>query len=649
MGTLLPKNTVQINEQEYTLAIDRHGARQFQMSAVPASGQRKINTVEWRVDGPDLFSHARLGEYLGRHYGVNTDGRWKGIDCLGPLVNFIDVDDYDNVHAPSLLGTSNTVLGTDFFLGGYAAAPTESIGMALFQALGIWYAYVIRGQFPAKIKISNLTAMPPGIILPAVATDIIATTNDVIAIRRELSIAMGNTAYKTLKEPDVADSGDTWQDNADLEPATKFGAAPDRTVLLHEKTAKGNIQEAAVTMTTPDWQDVATLKNEDITFTAFALDGNLWLLGTSRGPFFLNADTGVFEAIMPELDYSEENSKGMIRWFPIGTVIPMADGLRYSKGLSGESFGPEKFLGNSSPVQGTSGGGSGSTRWFLTPLYNAQTDETYLVMWRPRQADDVHPYPMSPYTIARFSSVRSKWTRYIGTVNGVRTNPLWMGGYGAGVYYLTGGRTSREIDDANYTFAASGTTYLTELQLEEIGDIECFEFMADDAAAGKTIQLAVSIDRAAAVTVGSAVTSEGFQRVYASSGGIPQSTVHGGHFIRPEIRYATNSSAITPRVLGWLRMRWRSRPPLIKTWQMSLIIPDEESGRTSEDLEEELMARWGGAPVKLEDTDDKGTEAHYCTVDSVKVHEVEAGAGSGDTSHGVTRVADVLMSDWPVS
>lgn len=639
------RDYVVLDEVELTLAVDKAGTPLYNTSAIPASGQRRVEHLEWRVDGPDFFSHAKRGEYLGRHYGAGTDGRWQGVDCLGPLINSVPLDTYDVAHSITLLGSSTAVLGSSFILGPGVNAPTESIAVAVAKMNGIWYAYIVRGQIPAKVRLSDMTLVQTGLNLTYDGTDVVATKNEKATSRREVSIAQGDVgAYKVIDEADVSDTGDAWVDNLDAQPAKVFGIAPDRTVLMTDKTVKGNIQSGTVTMKDPSWNTVSTLTNEDIAFTGFVMDGNFWVLGTSKGPYTLDPDTGDFVPLMPEADYSSENGRQMGHWFPIGAIIPLKSGVRYSDALRGESWGVERFLGNSSPVQGYASGGDGSTQWYIQAVYNEQTADTYLVAWRPRQAGDNHPYPLSPHVIARLAGVKSRWIRHLGDLDGARTYPAWIGGHGANAFSFREGRTSRWINDTSgYQYAASGVTYLTEVQLDEIGDIEAFEFHSANAAAGRTIQLAVSVNRAAAVTVGSPVASDGFQRVLAATTGVPQATAHGGYLIRPEIRYATNDPANSPQVLGWLRMRYRPRPKMLKRWKFTFILRDQDEAKTNEDLEEQLMSNWGSDTLLMEDAD---LDSSYVVVDDVKVANALAGAGSGDTTHKMVRQAEVILTEW---
>lgn len=625
------------------------GVRQYETSAKPAHPTSKAPSfLTWQVDGYDLNMRAKPNGYLGRAYGVNTDGRNIGLDQLGPLIQQITLSTYDQVNAGSLLGSTDAELGVSMMLGSATPTPSLSTGFAAIFAQAIWYGYIIREQQLAKLRLSDFLLCNSGIVFTSPATDIVSTKNQLATSLREVSVGLGDSVtYKYVKESNVGQpDADTWADNSAGQAARVFGLAPDRTVLMADKTVKGNIQSGSVTMGAPNWQTVATLTNFDLAFTGFVMDGNIWILGSTRGPLILDPDLGEFRLLMEEIDYSTENCRQMSRWFPVGAIIPLREGTRYSDNLSGESWGVERFIDNYSPVQGYPTGGDGSVKWYMQALYNPIDGDTYLIQWRPRQQGELNnPHPLSPYIIAKLAGTQCRWVEWLGTAGGVRTNPTWLFGYGANAAYITAGRTNRDIDDVNYRNALSGITYLTEVEFDQPVDIEAFEFEAASCSADKTIQMALMLDRATAQTIGSAVVSNGHKTVLAVSGGVPDTNALGGTLVRPEIRYASNVSTSSPQVLGTLRMRYRPRPKMLKVWKFSFLLEDPDDS-DSETLEEELMSGWGSGPVLLEDPDQ---DSVYISVDSVKVDEISRGSGSADSSKGMTRVATITATEWQTS
>lgn len=647
-----PRDSVRIANVPFKIAKDKTGALAYSMTARPSQqgDPGGISYAEWRVDGPDLTTYEGPNGYLGRDYGVNTDGRWEGVDCLGPLINTITLSTYDISNSGSELGGTSAELGVSMMLGPVVEIGNAD-GQATVQANSTWYAYITRGMIPAKVDLSDMTLKYSGLTLSANATTVVSTKNQTVTNRREVSIGQGDTiAYQTVTEPNIGvhPNGDTWAANSSSQAARIFGVANDRTVLIADKTVKGNIQTAAVTMSSPTWNTVATLTNLDAVATGFGMDGSFWTIGTSVGPLYLDNDTAEFTPLMPEIDYSVENCRNMAPWFGLGLVVPLKNGVRYLRSGTGQSWGVERFTGNASAVQGYPTGGDGSTKWYLQAVYNEAAGDTYLVAWRPRQAGDQHPYPYSPHTIAKFTGTVCRYIDYIGTVGGKRTNPTWMGGYGSNAFYFTGGRTSREIDDSNYRFAASGTTYLTELRRQPsvIKDVEAVEFETEGCAAGRTVSVYVSVDGAAAAQVGSSVTSNGFQRLLAVSGGVPSSSFHGGRFLKPEIRYATNSSSASPKVRGTLRMRYRTRPHLVNVYSFTVEVTDTNV-KTNDELVDYLITQWGSGPVAFNDGPDQ--EDTYIRVDGVKVVSPTDSVGGDTSSREFRRFVQVQATSWQVA
>jgi hypothetical protein len=641
-----PRDTLRIAGVPFKIAKDGKGVFSYAQThrASQPGDPGGMAYAEWRVDGPDLFSY-ESNDYLGREYGVGTDGRWDGVDCLGPLINTITLSTYDVLSDGTPLGSSTARLGSTMMLGG-AVTVDDADGQAVVQASGKWYAYITRGMIPAKVDLSDMGLDYAGVTLPAPATSIITTKNPTVANRREVSIGLGESApYRVVKEDNIGvhPNGDSWVANNGDETARIFGIAPDRTVLITDKTVKGNIQTGAVTMTDPVWNTVATLSNLDAVATGFGLDGPFWTIGTSLGPAFLDKDTAEFTLLMPEIDYSTENCRNMAPWFDIGLVVPLQSGVRYMRSGQGRSWGVENFSGNASPVQGYPTGGDGSTRWYLQAVYDTIGGDTYLVAWHPREPDARHPHPYSPHTIAKLTGTECRYIDYIGTAGGVRTNPTWMGGYGSNAFYFTGGRLSREIDDTNYRFASSGTTYLTELRRQPsvLKDIEVVELETEDCAIGSTVDVYLSVDGATAVQVGETVETDGFHRLVVTT----ETDLHGGRFIKPEIRYATDSSSTSPKVRGSLRMRYRTRPRTVGVYNFTVEL-EETNFKTGKELHEHLVTQLNSGPVSF--TDGPEQLDTYVRIDSVKVVSPTDSVGGDTSSRGFRKYAQVEATAWEV-
>ncbi len=302
--------------------------------------------AEWRVDGPDLTSFevippGALGGYLGRDYGEKTDGRALGVDQLGPLLQDVDLSGFDTIYAASLPGTSTFKPGVNLHLGGPSQAANAN-GMAVIRGpSAIPYGYVIRGNTIAKLSLVDFTLKRSGEQLAAPASSVIVT--EAAGAVRELSVGMRGQPYRVLTGVTAPPNSDVWVENSAAEEVEILGAAPDRTVGLAVRTAKGNILTGSITMASPNWNTVATIAGEDLRMTGFALDGSLWVIGTSNGPYMLDSEEADFFPIIDEIDNDDENCKQMGTWFPVGVVIPLRDGTRRQKNAAGSSFGPEQF------------------------------------------------------------------------------------------------------------------------------------------------------------------------------------------------------------------------------------------------------------------------------------------------------------------
>mgnify|MGYP003678935122 CR=1 FL=1 len=94
-------------------------------------------------------------------------------------------------------------------------------------------------------------------------------------------------------------------------------------------------------MQSPNWNTIATLVGVDpLKFTGFALDGSLWVIGTSNGPYMLDRAQAEFFPLIPEIDNDEVNSVGMTTWYPreMGVIIPL-------RGLVGSRDLPPEYRG----------------------------------------------------------------------------------------------------------------------------------------------------------------------------------------------------------------------------------------------------------------------------------------------------------------
>ena len=537
-----------------------------------------------------------------------------------------------------LTNASHGKVAGSLYLGpGDSPAPVDSI-----EQYGP-YLYFNRGIHPAKVKISDMTLKRTGVTFKAPATTALTTR---AGATNELSVGLGETSpYNVLTIAGDHPNTDTWAENDRGESARVIAAAPTEVVVLTGETVKGNVISGSVTMRNPNLSTRATVKNRDGKFTGFAMDGANWTLGRSDGPYVLDPDTDDFYPLIPEIDANDANCRGMTTWSFMGVVFGFLDGARYQKNGGGDSFGIEKWTGNTSAVQGYATAHAGSTRWLYQVVYNPISTDSYLVAWRPRQVGDPHPFSWSPFVLAKFTALQSKALRWLGLANGARSLPTLVGGYGSNAFYMSESRLVRGPSDASYATALAGTTHLTELRRQPhlIKDIESVELQSSNCAAARTATVGLSIDGGTSYTALTAVNSNGYQKLAAASAGVPTSALLGGRTIKPRIAYSSNVSTASPQV-QWLKVRYRTRPEMVDVYKFTLELTDHQIYGDAETQQDQLITEWGSGPVSIGSEPDLDTP--YVRVESVTVHEVKDTGGGQGSASGSRRIAEVIATEW---
>ena len=639
---------IKLNGKVYQLAHDSlvpRGARRWSWTKRPSQpGDPSISQyADWRLDGSQLHSYEDIsgGEgYLGLEYTDSTDGRWADIHCLGPEIKHdYDLTTYDGANAPA-----------------------NANGCALVKPSTITYIYVIRGKVPAKLKAADMTLINNGSLTPSeAATDVIAT----VSANGNVQVSFGfdgNTTYHVITT--VGATTDTASANNESAKRRVFAHGNDRIWggggYGHTRTIAGNILSGSVDMDASAWADFSTVNSSSslatggtaATITGIEMDGNAIIIGTSAGPVLLDDKSGSLFPMIPELAASPDlaNCVHMRKWSFLGVIIPLRTGPRWHRGETGRSFGLRTFKRNTSPVQGYTTAVAVDEHRIWTAEYNEIDDLTYIVQWEPpAEGDGYSDRDLIPQVIAKLApGVECHFLEYIGTLDGERTNPLLIGGYDTSIFSTIIGRTAREIDDANYRFATSGTTYLTELRRHPhmIKDLEAVEFEAASTSATETITVGFQIDGATAQTLaghstddngdiinGPVVTDGARRLVFLDDSGKPLTWANGRR-IKPQIALASGANTTTPQLQGIFRLYYRLRPVLTDALSFSIVINDAQhmSART---LQDQLSDEWGSGPVELRDLDGK---TFYVRVESVSVTE---------TDKQGNRVASVGAVAWP--
>ena len=650
------RDTIMLNSVPFTIASGKHGERLWSVSqrAGQPGDPGDMKVIPWRVDGPDFFSFERIPQgaetgYLGRDYGLNTDGRNLGLDTLGPEINSLSLGTYDNTLAGSVLGTSTAVPGTTLHFGP-AFTLENTHGMAQITGpAGVPFGYFIRGNNIAKVRLDTMALVLTNGVFDEPATSIIATraANNT----REISVGMNGAAYQVATTIAAAGSSDTWAANTGSNVVRIFGEATDRIVGLDGQRARGNILTGSVTMAAPNWATVAARIGDDVlTMTGFALDGRLWIVGTSDGPYILDQDTGEFFPLIREIDNDSETCRLLTSWFPVGVLFNLRYGFRWLKGGRGASIGPGEFQHNTSPVQGRVLAFDGSAHEALMSIYDEVNDNSYLVFWCPPHPDDpveYQHYPLVPFTVARLQGLVCRLIKHIGTVNGARTSPTWVAGGDSDLRWLISGRYTRQIDDTAYRYGTSGTTFLTETRRFPgmILDVEKVEFHTANLTANRTVRVGIQLD-GGTVEQFAAVTSGTFQRQFAASAaGVPTAGFLGGRRLKPPIVYASNVNTAAPQVTGVLSVYVRLRLPVVRVIEATLI-NREDAARTPDDQTDALLTALRAGPVELQDPDG---DTFYVKVEAVPWDEAEDRGGGETSARGSVRTTKVRMVEWAPS
>lgn len=611
------------------------GARQWSVTAVPSTAGYPgvLKNAEWVLDGPHLFSYEDERGVLSTSYGINIDTRFGDLR-LGPLVTTI-----------TCTAAGGTVANTECF--------ETSHGMNAAKFL-----YGARGTKWAKITMSTMALASDDTegAMGARVTSLLYTKN--AAATEEIAVGLVSGTYQVIT---TVGAGATDTDSAGNEALAVaiFGRGTDRIVGLSGQTVRGNILTGTVGMDASAWATVATITGDGFTPTGFALDGPFWIIGTNEGPYMLDEVTRDFFPLIEEISPGTYVCHSMCTYFPLGVIIPVGYGLRYSRYGNGESIGVEQFATNTSPVMGEYRAAAGGLRWLYTSVYNAQDDRTYIVAGRMRQAMDPHGNLISWYTIAQLGAgIECDALKVIDPGESARTNPILVGGSDSNVWWATLGRMTREPYDGNYVYAASGTWYGTEMRRNPgmIKDLVRAEFYTAGAAAARTITLGFAIDgttttltgtldHSGGATLNGAVDSNGYQNILFVDNSNARHSWASGRFIAPQLVFATNTSATSPVVQGMLKVSYYERPPTMQELSFALVLDESNPRSSAEQQQDQIFSEWGAGPVVVQEDVDGDT--YTIRLVDVQVKEVQNPGGRADESKGTVRIAMCRGIIWP--
>jgi len=516
--------------------------------------------AEWFPDQPAFLSYEQIqpgaeGGLLATDYTSNTDTRWRGQLCLGPKVTNLDL---------------SAVGGTTATVNCGCVAPVS-------MNVNGPHVYLGRGTDPAKVKLSDMSVIDPGISLSEAATSMIYTKS--AGGTEEVSIGMDNTAYHVIAT--VGDSTDTASannqsykirifgyagadPNSDTGQIAGFGRGGGST----QNLAMQNVLSGSVTMDASNWLQRAVFAGESLVFTGFVLDGRAWLVGTDKGPYYLNADFKRFVPLIEELARSTNHCRGMFRWSVYNgfAFIPLQRSLRTSKNVSyGASVGVETYRENRSPVQGQHTCGWASERWAYLPVYNPISDQTYLCAARPRQEGDWHAQQLSYYPIVTLAAGEEcNFGIYTGT-EGARTLPVCVFGRDSNAAYFGEGRVDYFPSDTSYAYASSGSWYGTELRRDpnRLKRPTRIRFMAENLSSSQTIAVKIKVDGGSEQTITTVTaTDRGEARGWCEVTLRPEeSSSYAGFRLQPVMTLTSGSATASPRIVSPISMEYQAEEP----------------------------------------------------------------------------------------
>lgn len=675
----MSRTEITINNAKYRFARETmlpKGGRQYQVDSrpwQPGDPAQKVVAL-WNVDGPQLYSYEQIAEGqqegpLGVAYTDGCDSRWADTLTLGPALSTITLTSRDTAFPETLLGVSallgmNTGLGISPSLlsqNGYPASTVSDIAWTQGATVGEYYAYFVRDGYVTKVNLATLTAVATHSFSDVAVA---AFASQTPAATREVSIALQSSPYQ-VAQPIASNADDTYTVNSANQIVQRFGQDTLRVVGMAvnsgQVTVSGNPLTSTVTMAAPAWATVTNIVGSQLAPTGFVLDGYRWVMGTTKGPFYIDPQLGQPYALIPEMDNNTEN-RILAWWSFLGVLMGLRYGARWQKANIGRSFGVESFPENRTPIQGYPTAMDASIRWIYQALYNPNTNTTWLLAWHPDDRELRDNILVSPFVIAKFSgNAVSRAMRWVGTANQARTTQVLLLGNGVNGASMIVGETPTEIDDSNYRYTTSGTAYLTELRRYPhlLKDIEAIEFESAGCTASRTIgiSLVCSGDSAQPTTVTLAgttagvndtISTNGYQRrLFVTNAGVPLTTTTCRRFY-PQLAFTSNVATASPSIVGVLKVYYTLRPILTDVITVKLQLQASNVDNGAYDQAAALDALQNQPPVLVQD--DFYGNSYYVRVDNVQYGpEQQDNGGSVDRPQaGAVMIATVKMTKWIV-
>src|SRR3990167_3592903 len=334
--------------------------------------------AEWQPWGPVGFTNEQDDGRLLTDYTTSVDGRWPNNVTLGPALNSV-----------SLSAAAGTAANTNSFCLSGAMVGTASTDMKLLGS---------RGTKPAKLRLNDMTLESDGTTVALAERSIQLFYMKNAAGTEQIAICMAASAMHVIATLDAR--GDDVHAAASSGTIARYvgNATPANVIALVGRLAT-SIENVVGTieLTGSNHMDKhptvrATISGETFTFTGFTLDGPFWMVETTNGPYYLDETFNQFRPLIDEIDVNASHGLQAQKWYPVGTLHPLARGLRFSDNLlRGWSIGPEVQLQNQGLFQGRPATAlAASERWLYGVLHNERTGDRFLWAACPATYEDGH-------------------------------------------------------------------------------------------------------------------------------------------------------------------------------------------------------------------------------------------------------------------
>jgi len=587
-------NEIILNSIRYRVAADNQlpkGKRAFarRLRQSQGSDPGHVKTMRWKIGGTPMGqSTERADGFLGTDYTVNLDHRFDDLICPVAARNTLSLSSLDPI------ASASAQLGGFAFggaaLGGGTANTTPQNISHMDEDRG--YLFCHRGAFSTQVNIS-------------------ATSPSVVHTKQHGSVVYGaqvwrgsgrlgcGSATPIQSRIAVSSTSSTYADisiSGSARYAYEMAVGSDRLWMVDGDS--GSTNRAKYTL--DDFTTISnafTVGDRDVQATGIGTLAHLTTLGFVNGLFSFT-DAGKPVPILRTLRGHRDTLNcahfaELWGWLFITTDFGL---YAWNGATTVNPVGPENIKGFEGPIDGASIYVY-AWREALLACFLGTDGNTYL-MWGLFGPDTAATGKPDWYTFRRFSSTEA---HCIFSTN-LRTNPTILVGEGTSTLsHYTMGRRGRDIADSNYRFDTGGGEWYGSTSRRDPTmrkNLRYAKFITENGSAARTIQLAVSVDGASYVNVGSATTTSGIQTVRPTSGGAPLSTVNG-FTLKPRMTLVNNSTTTPTQVRGYLDLVYDERPDMVEEISAMILLGAERSRETEIAALHALADQEQGAPVAV--------------------------------------------------